>query len=420
MSQKNPLRELRGGVWPVEAETDPRRRRRIAGRVVALNRELAGQARRRRSLWWLSAAALIGGLCTLIVLLHAARTEPTARGVQSSAVRLILGAASMSRDGVLAPIGAGPIDITAEPVLVTRADQAAEFRLTSDAALRLDAASEVGLERRQNAHGFEEHVHLKAGSIALRVPKLGARSKLAVETSDSSIEVHGTQFSVRWVEHAAQVPFTEVHVKEGKVLVRGRDGASRMLGSGDAWRSNATAAQNTAAQNTAAQNTAAQTAAAPEPVSPAPAAPAVVSEPPLPRSPSAHRVRPAPAVDAARVPATASSPSELAAQNRLLDGAELAQKSGMPALALQRLDTLISRYPEAELAQNARVQRMRLLARTGRLAEAAREAREYLERYPRGFAREEALDYSSRDSARMQAGKNAGTPDGSRAGGSDP
>ncbi|HVZ31587.1 MAG TPA: FecR family protein, partial [Polyangiaceae bacterium] len=258
MSQKNPLRELRGGVWPVEAETDPRRRERIAGRVVALNRELAGQARRRRSLWWLSAAALIGGLCTLLVLLHAGRTEPTAMGVGSSAVRLIFGAASVSRGGVLAPVGDGPIDVTAEPVLVTRADQAAEFRLTSDAALRLDAASEVGLERRQNALGFEEHVHLKAGSIALRVPKLGARSKLAVETRDSSIEVHGTQFSVRWVEHAAQSPFTEVHVEQGKVLVRGRDGASRMLSTGDDWRSNATAAEKTAAVDTAAEDTAAQ------------------------------------------------------------------------------------------------------------------------------------------------------------------
>jgi hypothetical protein len=117
--------------------------------------------------------------------------------------------------------------------------------------------------------------------------------------------------------------------------------------------------------------------------------------------------------------APAPTPSELAAQNRLLDGAELAQKSGMPALALQRLDTLIARYPEAELAQNARVQRMRLLASTGRLAEAAREARGYLERYPRGFAREEALGYLAPDRASTSAG-NTGAADRAHAGGSVP
>ena len=83
-------------------------------------------------------------------------------------------------------------------------------------------------------------------------------------------------------------------------------------------------------------------------------------------------------------------PSELAEQNRLLEAAELAQRGGMPALALERLELLIARYPDSELAHNARVERFRLLERSGRHAAAVSAARAYLERYPDGFARQEA------------------------------
>jgi TolA-binding protein len=62
----------------------------------------------------------------------------------------------------------------------------------------------------------------------------------------------------------------------------------------------------------------------------------------------------------------------------------------MPGLALERLDTLIARYPDAELAHNARVERFRLLNGMGRKQEAAAAAREYLKRHPRGFAAAEA------------------------------
>src|SRR6185503_272313 len=101
--------------------------------------------------------------------------------------------------------------------------------------------------------------------------------------------------------------------------------------------------------------------------------------------------------------------SELAAQNRLLEGAELARKNGLPALALERLDTLLQRYPEAQLAHNARVQRFRLLWSMGRKPEAVSAAREYLELYPHGFAREEAQRYLDAGAAGA-AGAAAGAP----------
>jgi FecR protein len=372
---QNPLGELRRGVWPVQApETEQRRRAHIAGRIVTLNRQLAeGSLRRRHLGGWLACAALVGSLCVLWVFARGPSGSPVAAPQTALAgVRLVSGAASLSRGGVLAPLGASPLDDSrGEPILVTRADQSAEFRLSSETALKLEAASEVGLERRETAHGFEERVRLRTGAVALQVPKLGQRGKVAVETSDSWIEVHGTQFSVRWVERSPLASFTLVEVKEGKVLVRSRDGESRLLGAGEQWRSNAQTPPATLVE--------------------APPVPPPTVAAPAPSLSAAKPKGPAPIEHAPEPPALAAS--DLAAQNRLFEGAELARKSGMPALALERLDALMQRYPDAELAHNARVQRFRLLWSMGRRAQAVSAARDYLERYPRGFARAEARAY---------------------------
>jgi hypothetical protein len=372
------LRELRRDVWPVaDPGTEQRRREHIAGRIVALNRQLAeGSLRRRRWGGWLALAALLGSLCVLWVLARAPNGTPGAPQAALPGVRLMSGAASLSRGGVLAPLGTSPLDDSVgAPVVMTRADQAAEFRLSSETALKLEAASEVGLERRDTPQGFEERVRLRTGGVALTVPKLGQRGKLAVETSDSWIEVHGTQFSVRWVERPPLASFTLVQVTEGKVLVRSR-GASRFLGAGEHWSSNA------------------ETPPELPPTVPATAAPATVAPPtPAASSASAPRSKAVAPSERPAEPSQGVAASELAAQNRLLEGAELARKSGMPALALERLDTLMQRYPEAELAHNARVQRFRLLWSMGKKTQAASAAREYLERYPQGFARAEARAY---------------------------
>jgi hypothetical protein len=88
-------------------------------------------------------------------------------------------------------------------------------------------------------------------------------------------------------------------------------------------------------------------------------------------------------------PRRPATPSELAAQNRLLEAAELARKNDLPGLALSRLSELIRRYPDSEHAHSARVTRFRLLRELGRQEEAAAAAHQYLERYPHGFARAE-------------------------------
>lgn len=333
------LRELRRGVWAVpDAETEARRRVHIAGRVVELQRELALRSARQRryGLGLAAAALLIGGIFCWVLL-----------GVQP------------------APPQAGLARETSE-VVVTKADEGVELRLASNTALSVAPASELGLTRREPAEGgLEERVELRAGSVTLSVPKLGPRDRLAVETRDARVEVRGTHFSVRVVERAPLAPYTEVKVSEGSVLVRA-GGRSHLVGAAQSFRS----------------------------IDGAPIGPVEPEWSGAPGVAGAER-SPAPTVEprSARREAASrpvSTPSELAAQNRLLEAAELAQKSGMPALALQRLELLIARYPEAELAHNARVERFRLLRDMGLPRQAEVAARQYMQSHPNGFAREEA------------------------------
>lgn len=363
MSQRgeSPLRELCRGVLPApDPASEHARRERIAGRVLTLQRELSQQRGTRRRAALVSAlAALLGGALALVLWLKVA---PEQGGLELElGVRLISGHAISSQPQGDAAILPGPLAL-GDGLLVTRADEGAELRLSSETELAVAPASRVGLERRAGAAGFEERVRLVTGRVALQVPKLGTRGKVLVETSDALVEVHGTRFSVRMVPRAPLSPFTEVEVQEGRVRVRGAAG-ERMLVAGERWTSIASGAM--------VPSSAVSTDAPP---------PAVA--PPLAPEPAA-----APARRARR--AAPSTPSDLAAQNRLLEAAELAHKNGLPELALERLSELMRLHPDSEHAHSARVARFRLLRELGREQEAQAAARQYLKSHPRGFARAE-------------------------------
>jgi len=377
------LRQLRGGVVPVLDEaTERARRERIAARVVEVSRQLSAQRERRRRFGWgLALAALVGGVCAMLLwftpLLGPAR-DPEQVAASASEVRLISGHASV-RDAVgMDQLAPGENALADSALLVTAAQESAELLLTSDTAVSVAPASQVRISRkRASTDVFEERVRLRAGAVALRVPKLGARGKVSVETPDALVEVHGTQFSVQIIGGDAQEQHTEVRVREGRVLVRWGE-QSRFLGAGDRWSSRDDAASRPA----------------PTAIEPVPG-PAIApeGEPALDEPPARERPdKPAPRAhsrSAARTRA-ATPASDLAAQNQLLEAAELAQKSGLTSLALARLDALIARYPDAELAHNARVERFRVLSLSGREREARAAAREYLDHHPHGFARAEA------------------------------
>lgn len=82
--------------------------------------------------------------------------------------------------------------------------------------------------------------------------------------------------------------------------------------------------------------------------------------------------------------------STLADQNALLQTALDARRHGDDAAAIASLDKLISKYPHSPLLQDARVERMRALEKSGRHADAVSEAGRYLADFPTGYARDEA------------------------------
>ena len=97
----------------------------------------------------------------------------------------------------------------------------------------------------------------------------------------------------------------------------------------------------------------------------------------------------APVPPTAAPSATASVASSLGEQNDLFAEAIVAKRRGESQAALAAFDRFLTTYPTSPLAQSAAVERMRLL----RAAESPRAlvaARQYLARYPNGFAYGEA------------------------------
>jgi outer membrane protein assembly factor BamD (BamD/ComL family) len=92
----------------------------------------------------------------------------------------------------------------------------------------------------------------------------------------------------------------------------------------------------------------------------------------------------------ATAPDEATSGASLAAQNELFQSAVRAARRGDDDAAIREFDLLLERFPTSPLAADSLVRKFRTLARLGRTAESAAAAREYIARYPQGFAAAEA------------------------------
>jgi outer membrane protein assembly factor BamD (BamD/ComL family) len=79
----------------------------------------------------------------------------------------------------------------------------------------------------------------------------------------------------------------------------------------------------------------------------------------------------------------------LAQQNDLFAEGIALHRQGDVAGALRVFQSLVARYPASPLAENAFVERMRLLS-SSHDPRARAEAERYIARYPRGFAVKEA------------------------------
>jgi ferric-dicitrate binding protein FerR (iron transport regulator) len=235
------------------------------------------------------------------------------------------------------------------------------MRLSTGTTLKVEAASELQIVEA----GPAMRLALLKGAVQAKVAKLHQGERFVVATPDAEIEVRGTSF--RLTAGAADTicdepSSTRLEVFEGMVAVR-RGSAVTLVGAGSVWPSGC------------------QRRPQVTPL-PTPASAAKIVEAP--------RLRRSVAMSPAPPPPRAPEPeSTLAQQNDLFARAVAARRSGDRQGALERFFELERRFPSSPLGEASMVERMRLV--TSRDREAGRAvAREYLARYPDGFARAEA------------------------------
>ncbi len=402
-SVKKALRPLEAAEFPERDETnEAERRARILAaldvRMDALSVAKRRSERRQRWSWVAAAAALlvVTGAGAFEYRSHAAR----ARAAADVAVVGAGGIFSLVRRGENVAVDPrDALDLVPEDRLETPSDGRARAVLTSGAVVDVQASTTVRFARERTATLTGEELVLSHGSVALKVPKLGALRTLAVVTPDARVTVHGTAFRVD-VDEAGAHPTTSVTVTEGTVWVT-EGGRDIVLPRGSHWSS----AAPTPEERTDRTPLVPTLPAAPPSVPPPSETTSTPSLGVTARSASSASNAIAPSssarTEAANAPVASSSrttaarsheeaTSTLGVENDEYHQAVSAVRSGNDASAVTEFDGFLARFPSSPLAQNAEVERFRALHRLGRTAEAARRARSYLVSYPRGFAHDEA------------------------------
>jgi len=325
--------------------------------VATIERAMQARSRRRGAYGALAtltaAAAVVLAVVGASHLRDRAKTPLVAINVSAS------GAGAALRAGDHAePLAQGAL-LGAGQRIETPIDGGASLQLSTGTAMTLAGSTSF----RVDSHGALERFSLQRGELSAHVAKLTAGQRFIVATPDAELEVRGTRFRVHVLEQAeacGQGSRTRLEVTEGIVEVR-RSGVSALIKAGQQWPSDCASTTETAHN---------------EHRTPAPVQ--------LP-APTNHEPRPA-APDRA---------SGLAQQNDLFQEGVALRRQGDVSGALRAYQELIARYPKSPLAENALVERMRVLAKSHD-ARARDEARLYLSRYPRGFAASEAKQLSAK------------------------
>lgn len=339
-------RILRDEAQPHDAVSREKRAQAIGGMIHAMQ----GQKRRKRVV---AGALVVATVIAASIVLAIGSRRPGAEKTVAAAAPattamasapLVRGAASVSHEGNRAAVHDGTALLPGDRIAV-HPSSVATIALPDGTQIVLKDEAICTLVAPSPATVFE----LSAGAFHADVAKLGAAERFVVRTADAEIEVRGTSFDVSRVlpdPSCGEGTTTRVEVREGVVAVRARGQVETLVHANEVWPRDCVApTASTAAPTTA-------------PTTPAP--------PPL-------------------VPPK----SELAAQNDLFERAVTRKRAGDASGAVAGFDQFLVRYPNSHLAQSARAERMKLLRDVDqKRAQAA--ARDYLERYPTGFARNDA------------------------------
>jgi ferric-dicitrate binding protein FerR (iron transport regulator) len=334
--------------------------------IDAIARALAAKTRRRTHRIWASGFAAVAA-AGLLGYVGVQQLSGSAQPVQVvSAVARPTGQGSTILDHVGTQALVAPLALPQGGHLVAGGTGGATVRLSTGTELAVEHDTNLEFE---NA-GPVERFFLSQGVLHAKVAKLGDGQRFVVRTPDAEVEVRGTAFRVEIVEPdatCANGARTRVSVSEGLVEVRGA-GASTYIHPGESWPAGCERSASTTVDGTRAAASALQ---------------------PVPK-PAEHTFEGASEREATEpVQRAAREASSIAQQNQLFAEAAGARRQGDNARALSSLDLLMARYPVSPLAESAAVQRMFLLKNmdpeAGRTA-----ARQYLARYPQGYAKKDA------------------------------
>jgi hypothetical protein len=363
------LETLGEGAPPqLDAAGERERRERIAGAVDdRMERIAAGRTRRGRLVLaaGLGAAFATGAAAAWLVLRPGTLPDQDAIATLTSDRPV-----ELRHQGSVQTSSSARLRTSDE--VHTQSDATATAILANGASVEIEPDSTV----RFDAHGGDypgQDLRLGAGTVSLRVPKLGTRRTLSVVTPDARVTVRGTRFSVSFAANGAR-PGTQVQVTEGSVWVD-HAGKEDVLAAGQSWSSRPGLAA----------------IASPEPTHDGEAHDGVPPSPAPRTSAAANTGGDArEKMDASVAHHSAAAESTLAAENELYRSAAASIRAGQDARAVGLLETFLARFPRSLLAQSADVERLRALVRLGRRDAAAHAARQYLSAYPHGFAKEEA------------------------------
>jgi hypothetical protein len=280
---------------------------------------------------------------------HLTQAEPPLVAIQAAP----LGSGATLSDADRARRLEAPATVRVGQLLETPRSGGASLQLSTGTNLTLAGETELRVQSQSSVERFA----LLRGELSARVTKLASGQRFIVQTPDAEVEVRGTRFTLAVLERgdACSANRTRLRVDEGVVEVRSTSGVARLT-AGQSWP---------------------------------PGCGERAAEAPLPALPMT--VEPAPvSVRRADAPVnTNESASALTHQNDLFAEGVALRRQGDVSAALRTYQQLIRQYPSSPLAENAAVERLRLLSQA-QPAAARAEARAYLKRYPRGFAVEEA------------------------------
>jgi hypothetical protein len=262
--------------------------------------------------------------------------------------------------------------------------------MDGEALLLLPSGSRVDVEHATTVSllddGETELMTVERGAVTSTVAKRGPGQRFVIRTPDAEVEVRGTVFRVSRLDDPRCGLQTRVHVDEGHVVVRAARDATTLEPGGDWVSPCLTPALAAASPSTLA---AGDPAAVPVEAASAPREAAKSAPRTAPAVTNTH-TNTAPARPPQGAPPSAPvAASELAAQNALFADAMASKARGDTRSALASLEFLLDKYPRTPLREAAEAQRMLVVSGSDR-ARAALLARDYLNRYPHGFARADA------------------------------